>query len=131
MNVQHSISHARPLHDLDNGLDVGDDGSRRAIRPNLQPLIADLAGEALDVADDMRPGARQTDVRGIDAKTIDQVQDPQLFVDRGAPDGRRLQSIPERLVVQEDRPRPRRVSLVPVVDEPVHLLQRLGGIGPP
>ena len=60
-------------------------------------------GKPLDVLDDVRARAGQADVRGIDADAIEQVQDPQLLIDGGRLDRRRLEAVPQRLVVEQDR----------------------------
>ena len=46
---------------------------------DLQPLVDDLARQPLDVRDDVRPGAGQADVGGVDAERVDQVQDLELL----------------------------------------------------
>ena len=63
----------------------------------------DLAREPLDVADDVRAGAGEADVRGVDAEPVDEVEDSELLLDRRAADRRRLQAVPQRLVVQHHR----------------------------
>ncbi len=124
MNVQHSISTPVRCAISTTGLMSAITVLAAQLARTVEPLIANLAREALDVPHDVGAGAGQADIGGIDPEPIDQVEDPQLLVDARAPHGRRLQAVPERLVVQQDRAGARCVSLVPVVYEPVHLLQR-------
>ena len=110
--------HAGALHDLDDRRDVGDVRPGRAIRGDAQMRRADLAGQRLDVADDVRAGARQADVGGVDAERVDQMQDADLLVDARRAHGRRLQAVAQRLVVQRHGGgRRRRADAVPVVDQ--------------
>jgi hypothetical protein len=46
------------LRNLDDRLDVGDDGPRGAVGRDVQPLGGNLLRQPLDVADDMRTRAR-------------------------------------------------------------------------
>ena len=50
----------------------------------LQAAVDDLAREPLDVAHDVRPGAGQADVGGVDADPVEQVQDAKLLIDATA-----------------------------------------------
>ena len=59
--------------------------ARGAVGLQLEPAVDDLAGQPLDVLDDVRAGAGQADVGGVDADAIEQVQDAQLLVDGRAP----------------------------------------------
>ena len=69
----------------------------------------------------MRAGAGQSDVGGVDADAIEQVQDAQLLIDRRRADRRRLQSVAQRFVVeQNDRRLGRRRLEVPVEDQIIH-----------
>ena len=66
------------------------------------------------------PAPGQADVGRVDAEGLHEVQDPDLLVDRGALDGRRLQAVPQRLVVElhaAARGVHRAAGAVPVVDE--------------
>ena len=48
----------------------------------------------------------QADIHGIDAKRLHQMKDANFFVDAGIVNGRILQSVAQRFVVQQDvRPR--------------------------
>ena len=70
-----------------------------------------------DVARHLRSRTGKADVGRVDPQLVDQVEDLDLLVARRAADGGRLQSIPQRLVVEhDDRPRRRR-RLIPVVDQ--------------
>ncbi len=60
--------HAGPLRDLGDRLDVGDERPRGAVGRDRQPLVGDLARQPLDVAHDVRSGARQADVGRVDAR---------------------------------------------------------------
>src|SRR5262249_42922940 len=48
----------------------------------------------------MRSRAGQADVGGIDPERVHAVQDVDLLVDAGIPDGRRLQAVPQCLVIE-------------------------------
>jgi hypothetical protein len=93
---------------------------RGAVRADRQLGVADLLGEPGDVGDDVRSRAGQTDVGGVDAEPVHQVEDADLVRDRRAPDRRRLESVTEGLVVEADPERrllPALAGLVPIVDE--------------
>ena len=62
--------------------------------------VDDLARQTLDVAHDVRSGARQADVRRVDADLVEEPKDAQLLVDGRRPNRGRLQSVAQRLVVQ-------------------------------
>ena len=76
---------------------------RGAVRANREPLLRDDAREAFDVLGDLRARARQPEVRGVDAEAVHPPENVDLLVDRRHADRRRLQSIPQRLVVQHRR----------------------------
>ena len=96
--------HAGALRDLGDRLDVGD-------RPSARRSSAVTVSRASTISRASRstsrttcgPGAGQADVGGLDAESVDQVQDAQLLVDRRAADRRRLQAVAQRLVVQHAR----------------------------
>jgi hypothetical protein len=114
---------AGALGDVGDRHDVGLERPRGAVRLHPQLAVDDLPREALDVPHDVRPGARKSDVGGIDAQRIDQVQNANLLVDRRRPHRGRLQAVAQRLVIEHDGRRgrrPRRVHGVPVVDERMH-----------
>ena len=68
--------------------------------------------------DDVRAGAGQADVGGVDAELVDQVQDLDLLLDGRRPHRRRLQPVAQRLVVEHHALRlGRRADLVPVVNQ--------------
>ena len=111
--------HAGALRDLGDRLDVGHHGPRGAVGPDLQLFAGDRPRQPLHVARHVRTGARQTDVDRVDAKRVHAAQDIDLLLDRRRPDGRRLQPVPQRLVVQHgDRARTGSV-VVPVVNQRV------------
>ena len=127
MNVPTSSGKPGPLADLDNRRDVADRRARRAVGAHLQLGVDDLAGQALDIGDDVRAGAGQADVGGVDAEPIDEVQDLDLLLDRRRPHRRRLQPVAQRLVVEHHARRlGRRADLVPVVDQGFEHLTDLG-----
>ena len=82
MNVQHSIGMPDALRDLGDRPDVRDHRPCRAVRPDLQALVDDLARQSLDVAHHVRAGPGQADVRRVDAEPVDQVEDLELLLDR-------------------------------------------------
>ena len=90
------------LRDLDDRQDVGLDGPRGAVGPDLHPRVHDLARQPFDRGDDVRARARQADVRRVDAERLHQVEDRDLVLDRRAPHGRRLEPVAQRLVVDLD-----------------------------
>jgi hypothetical protein len=105
------------LADLDDRDDVGLRGAGRAVGAHLQPGLDDLARQPFDIADDVRAGAGEANVGGIDAEPIDQVEDFDLLIDGRRPHRRRLQAVAQRLVVEHHARRlGRRADLVPVVD---------------
>ena len=80
--------------------------------------VDDLARQPLDVADDVRAGAGQADVGGVDADLVEQPQDAELLIDGRRAHRRRLQPVAQRLVVEhDDRRRAARRVAIPVVDE--------------
>ena len=92
MKQPHSIGKTGALHDVGDGLNIGDDGAGHAVGLNVQAALDDLGGQPLDVAHDVRPGAGKSDGGGVDADAIEQVQDAQLLVDRRRAHRRRLQA---------------------------------------
>ena len=78
--------HTRTLDDVGDRLDVGGHRPRGAVGADAQAARGDLRGKPFDVAHHVRAGARQTDVRGVDAERIEQVQDLELLLDRRRPD---------------------------------------------
>ena len=113
------------------GRDVADGRPGGAVGAQPQLRLDDLPRQALDIADHVRTGAGQADVGGVDAETIDEVQNFDFLRDRRRPHRRRLQPVAKRLVVEHDALRlGRRADLVPVVDQGFeHLFLRAGGNG--
>src|SRR5690606_26531339 len=111
----------RLLYDGRDRLDVGAHGPGRAVGSDRQLRASDLGGERPDVRAGTRPCARQTDVRGVDAQLAHEVQDLDLSLDRRVRDGRALEPVTERLVVELDGAEPtvvdRVARTVPVVDQ--------------
>ena len=108
------------LHDVGDRLNVGQDGARGAVGLHAEAALEDLAGQPLDVASHVRPGARQPDVGGVDADTVEQVQDAELLIDGRCAHRGRLQSVAKRLVEEQDLagPRARRIA-IPVEDQSI------------
>jgi hypothetical protein len=94
----------------------------RAVGADLHAPVGDRAREPLDVTRHFRPGAGQADIRRIDAERVHVPQDLDLLVDGRRPHRRRLQSVPQRFVV-EHRHRPGGAFgdrvVIPVVDQRV------------
>ncbi len=112
---------ADALGDVDDGTDVVLVRAPRRARRDGELLLDDLARQPLDGALHVRPGAGEADVGVVDADGVHEVQDADFLLDRRIGDGRRLQPVAQRLVVELDlfRGRPRRLLAghVPVVDE--------------
>jgi hypothetical protein len=75
----------------------------------------------------VRTGARQADIGVVDADRVHVVEDAQLVLDVRIGDGRRLQAVAQRLVVELDfTARPRRLLAgdVPVVDQVLEVVHR-------
>ena len=94
---------ARLLRDLDDRLDVGDDGAAGHVDADVQPVVGHLLGEACDVVTLALPGARQADVGRADPELVHQVDEPDLVVEPRVQDARRLEPVAQRLVVEQDR----------------------------
>ena len=69
------------LHDVGDRLNVGENGARGAIGLHAEAAIEDLVGQPLDVASHVRTGARQPDIGGVDADTVEQMEDAKLLLD--------------------------------------------------
>ncbi len=107
--------HTGALHDIGNRLDIGDHGAGCAVGANRQLAFADRTRQAFNVASDVGTGSRQPDVGRVESETVHLLQNLDLFVDRRRADRRRLQAVPQRLVV-EHRQRSRAGGVVvPVV----------------
>jgi hypothetical protein len=92
---------ARPLRDLDDWRDVGNERSRGAVGANLHAIVADGPRQLFDILRDLRPGPGQSDVCRIDAERVHVPENLDPFIDGRRADRRRLQTIPQRLVVQQ------------------------------
>ena len=85
MKQQHSIGSAGALLDLGHRRGCRRRGCGAAqLAATLQPLVADLAGQALGVAGHVGAGAGQADVGRMDAERVDEMQDAELVVNRRA-----------------------------------------------
>ena len=105
--------HAGPLRDLDDRLDVGDDGARGAVGADLQPLVADRARQALDVRGDCGPAPGRP-MSAVSMPSASMWCRMSIFSSmRRRAHRRRLQAVAQRLVVEHrdaDAGRPRRGS---------------------
>ena len=92
---------AGALADLDDRRDVGDRAcAPRSWRaPSAWRSTISRASRSTS-RDDVRAGAGQADVGGVDAELVDQVQDLDLLLDGRRPHRRRLQPVAQRLVVE-------------------------------
>jgi hypothetical protein len=87
---------------------------------NVAASRDDLAGQGSHVLDRARTGAGQSEIEGVDPQRFHQMKDFDLFGNRRIAHRRRLQSVTQGLIVEQDRPRrlhPWGMVLVPVVDE--------------
>ena len=100
----------------------------------LKAALDDLGRQPLDVAQRRGAGAGQADVGRVDADAVEQVQDAELLLDGRRAHRRRLQSVAQRFVEQQDlgRPRPRSVA-IPVEDQSIiHDMSTCSGpVAPP
>ena len=111
--------HAGALDDLGDWLDIRHHRPRRAVALNVQLVGGNRTRQPLDVAFHVRTGSRQADVDRVDLERVHAVQDFNLLVDGRGADGRRLQAVAQRLVVEHcDRTRTGGV-MIPVVDQRV------------
>ena len=93
--------------------------ARGAIGSDLQFLAGNLARQTFDARGVCTPGTGQTDIGGVDAEVVHQVEQFEFLFDRRLTDGRRLQTIAQRFVVDADvaigRGK-RRCDCVPIVN---------------
>ena len=123
----------RLLDDVGDRLDVGENGARGAVGLHAEAAIEDLVGQPLDVASHVRTGARQPDIGGVDADTVEQMQDAELLLDGRGAHRRRLQSVAKRFVEEQDLgwASARRVA-IPVEDQSIiHDMSTCSGRIPP
>ena len=92
--------HADFFGNFDDGLDVVLMGARRAIRANLHARVDNFARQRFGVRISARAGARQADIHGVNAERFHQVQDFDFFTDAGIVDGRILQAVAQRFIVE-------------------------------
>jgi hypothetical protein len=112
---------AGPLDDVGDRLDVGNERTSRAVGSYFEAAVDDLVRETLDIPDNVRPCPRQSQIGGVDADAVEQMQNAQLLIDGRRANRRRLQAIAKRLVNQLDDGRFRRRRLeVPVEDQVIH-----------
>jgi len=95
-------------------------GAGGAVAFDLQVSPGDLPRQRLYVRHRARARARQSQVEGIDAQGLHQVENLDLLFDGRIADGRRLQAVAQGFVVEQDRSARRQLRrryLVPVVDQ--------------
>ncbi len=110
--------HAGLLRHLDDRFDVGHDGAAGDVGADPQLLGDDVPGHAQDVLARPAAGTRQTEVGGVDAEFVHQLEQLELLLDGRVADRRGLQTVAERLVVElQGAGGPERASLVPVVNQ--------------
>ena len=119
------------LTHLDDRLDVGHDGSARAVSLEVKPLRRDFLRETQDVRLRARTGAGQANIDGVDAQLGHQMQNSQLVFDLRIGHRRRLDAVAQRLVVElRLRAVARRLIVsVPVMDQRLmgHTLEKNTG----
>ncbi len=112
---------ANSLGDIDDRADVVLMCTAGSARVDGELVVDDLTGQPLHGSDHVRAGAGKADVGVIDARGMHEMKNADLLVDRRIGDGRRLQAIAQRLVIEFDlaRRRSRRplAGQVPVVNQ--------------
>ena len=73
--------------------------ARGAVGLNLHAVRGDFASQRFGVRKGARPGARQSNIDGVDSKGFHQVQDFDLFFDAGVEHGRILQTVAQRFII--------------------------------
>ena len=76
--------------------------SRRAVGLDLHAVRGNFAGERFGVRVGTQPGPRKTDIDGVNSQGFHQMQDFDFFFDIGIEDGRILQTVAQRFVIQQD-----------------------------
>ena len=108
------------LHDLGDGTNIVLMRARSAVGANLHLVRHDFPRQRGHVLDRARSRARQPEIERVDPERLHQMKNFNLLGNRGIAHRRRLQPIAQALIVEQNRPRrlqPRRMILVPVVDE--------------
>ena len=77
-------------------------GAGRTVRPDFHLLVRNLARHQLDTRRVSSARAGQTNVSGVDAERVHQMQQLDLFLDRRFAHRGRLQSIAQRLIIKAD-----------------------------
>ncbi len=108
------------LHDLSDRPDVVVVGARRTVGLDLHVRAANLPRQSFAVCHGAWSGSGQPDIERVNSQPFHQVEDFDfLFYGRIA-DGRRLQAVAQRLVIQQDLARRYHrpgIDRVPIVDE--------------
>jgi hypothetical protein len=110
---------ARTLRHVDDRLDVADDGPAGDVCADAQSPVGDVLCQQEDVFARTPAGTGQADVCGVDAEPVHALDQVDLLVETRVADGRGLQAVAKRLVVElqgAGRAEPA-AGLVPVVDE--------------
>jgi hypothetical protein len=108
------------LRNLDDGIDVRFESTSRAIGRDGEFLVDDLLRQPQDLFLNMGARAGQTYVDGMNPEIVHEVKDLELLLDGRRGDGRTLEAVPERFVVEFDGfgwIEETCVRQVPVVDE--------------
>jgi len=74
--------------------------SRRAVGLDLHATGRDFAGQRFGVRIGARPSSGKADIDGVDSQGFHQVQDFDFFFDAGVEDGRILQTVSQRFIIQ-------------------------------
>ena len=82
MNAPHSIGMPTRCEISAIGLMSATSVRAAQLAATRRRCVGDLPRQPLDVLHDVRPGAGQADVGRVDPQRIDEVQDPQLLLDR-------------------------------------------------
>ena len=88
------------LTDLRDGLDVPDQRPGGAVGAHGQPAVGDLPGQGPHLVHHARPGPGQPDVGRGDAEVGHKVEQAKLVRHRGIRHRRRLQPVPESLIIE-------------------------------
>jgi hypothetical protein len=108
------------LHDLGNRANIVFMRARGAVGANLHLVRDDLARQRGHVLDRARARSRQPKIERVNAERLHQMKDFDLLLDGRIANRGRLQSIAQRFIGQQHRPRRMeraRIESVPVVDE--------------
>src|SRR5947209_8059728 len=108
------------LRHFGDGANVVLMGARGTVGADLHLGPGDFAGQGFRISQRTRPSAGQADIHRVDSQRLHQVQNFNLFPDRGVVNGGVLETIPEGFVVEHDSATAERVKtagVVPIVDQ--------------